>query len=151
MAYLQPEVAMNSLMKKSTPTKELSRIREPAARIRARPTVSFGRRRLGKFTKPGSKDWLEKTYTIVKNSIEDDYAVAYDYQTGLRGESSFLTGANKPIPNGCNRPTFLNLKTWPPTPCISSQRDFIADGSDTDKPEVSRKHSAIPKDQESNQ
>jgi hypothetical protein len=52
MAYLQPKVAMNSLMKKSTPTKELSRIREPAARIRALPTVSFGRRRLGKFTKP---------------------------------------------------------------------------------------------------
>jgi hypothetical protein len=81
MAYLQPKVAMNSLMKKSTPTKGLSRIREPAARIRALPTVSFGRRRLGKSTKPGSKDWLEKAYTIVKNSIEDDYAVAYDDET----------------------------------------------------------------------
>jgi hypothetical protein len=50
--------------------------------------------------------------------------VAYDYETGLvRGESSFLTGANKPIPNGCSRPTFLN-QNLAPTRCISSQQSL---------------------------
>lgn len=100
MAYLQPKVAMNSLMKKVNANQ---RIIQDTGTGGAYPCstdrIVWATAAWEVYKTTGSKDWLEKAYTIVKNSIEDDYAVAYDYETGLvRGESSFLDWREQTYP-----------------------------------------------------
>lgn len=100
MAYLQPKVAMNSLMKK---VNARQRIIQDTGTGGAYPCstdrIVWATAAWEVYKTTGSKDWLEKAYTIVKNSIEDDYAVAYDDETGLvRGESSFLDWREQTYP-----------------------------------------------------
>jgi len=100
MAYLQPKVAMNSLMKKVNANQ---RIIQDTGTGGAYPCstdrIVWATAAFEVYKATGSKDWLEKAYTIIKNSIEDDYTVAYDYETGLvRGESSFLDWREQTYP-----------------------------------------------------
>ncbi|HEX3023668.1 MAG TPA: hypothetical protein VHP12_00530, partial [Chitinophagaceae bacterium] len=47
----------------------------------------------------GDRDWLEQSYEIIKNSIEDDLQNIYDIKTGLvKGESSFLDWREETYP-----------------------------------------------------
>jgi hypothetical protein len=47
----------------------------------------------------GDRDWLKKSYGIIRNSILDDEAVVMDRKTGLaRGESSFLDWREQTYP-----------------------------------------------------
>ncbi|MHA6246401.1 alpha-L-rhamnosidase-related protein [Pontibacter sp. CAU 1760] len=47
----------------------------------------------------GDKQWLQDTYQIIKNSLEDDYKNAYNPETGLvMGESSFLDWREQTYP-----------------------------------------------------
>lgn len=92
MAYLQPEIAMNSLMKKVSPTQ---RIIQDTGTGGAYPAstdrIIWATAAWEVYKATGDRKWLESVYEIIKNSIEDDYFVAYDHNTGLvRGESSFL-------------------------------------------------------------
>ncbi|MFT3793929.1 MGH1-like glycoside hydrolase domain-containing protein [Flavobacterium sp.] len=47
----------------------------------------------------GDQKWLESTYEIIKNSVDDDYWMAFDDETNLmRGESSFLDWREQTYP-----------------------------------------------------
>jgi hypothetical protein len=111
MAYMQPDVAIKSLLKKVNKKK---RIIQDTGTGGAWPCSTdrmiWAVAAFEVYKATGNKDWLEQAYIIAKNSIEDDEHVAYDATTGLvRGESSFLTGANKPIQNGCSLLIFMKV------------------------------------------
>lgn len=100
MAYLQPKVAMNSLLKKVNKRKRIIQDTGtggayPCSTDRAIWSVAAWE--IYKVT--GNKDWLELAYEIIKNSIEDDIEVAYDKTTGMvKGESSFLDWREQTYP-----------------------------------------------------
>ncbi len=100
MAYLQPRVAENSLLRK---VNKNGRIIQDTGSGGAWP-VSTDRMiwavaafELYKVT--GDRAWLKKTYGIIRNSMEDDLNNIYDPVTGLvRGESSFLDWREQTYP-----------------------------------------------------
>jgi len=100
MAYLQPRVALYSLLKKVNPQ---GRIIQDTGTGGAYP-VSTDRMiwavaawELYKVT--GDGPWLQKAYRIIKNSVDDDLHNAYDAETGLvHGESSFLDWREQTYP-----------------------------------------------------
>jgi len=100
MAYMQPKVAMYSLLKKVNVN---NRIIQDTGTGGSYP-VSTDRMiwaiaawEVYKVT--GDKNWLNKIYPIIKNSIEDDINNIYDPKTFLaRGESSFLDWRDQTYP-----------------------------------------------------
>jgi hypothetical protein len=99
-ATLQPQVAMNSLLRKVTPE---GRIVQDTGTGGAYPCSTdrmiwaVAAWEIYKVT--GDEAWLRKVYPIVKQSIIDDQQNAYDPATGLvRGESSFLDWREQTYP-----------------------------------------------------
>lgn len=98
MSYLQPEASKISLMKKVTPD---GRIIQDTGSGGAWP-VSTDRMiwavaayELYKVT--GDRQWLEYIYPIIKNSLEDDFAVTY-VDGGVNGETSFIDWREQSYP-----------------------------------------------------
>ena len=100
MAHLQPRVAMNSLLRKVNKKKKIIQDTGtggawPCSTDRMVWAVAAWE--LYKVT--GDKDWLQLAYTIIANSLQDDYKTAYDAHTGLvKGESSFLDWREQTYP-----------------------------------------------------
>ena len=100
MAYMQPKVAMKSLMRKVNAN---NRIIQDTGTGGAYPCSTdrmiWATAAWEVFKATGERKWLEKAYDIIKNSIADDEQVAYDTETGLvRGESSFLDWREQTYP-----------------------------------------------------
>ena len=99
LAILNPEVSKKSLLRK---VKNKRIIQDtgtggswPASTDRSLWTIAAWE--VYKVT--GDKDWLELIYEIIKNSVQDDLEVAFDYETGLMcGESSFLDWREQSYP-----------------------------------------------------
>jgi len=100
MAYMQPQVAMNSLRRKVNARK---RIIQDTGTGGAWP-VSTDRMIWAAaaweiYLVTGNEAWLKEAYEVIKNSLFDDYKVAYDETTGLvKGESSFLDWREQTYP-----------------------------------------------------
>jgi hypothetical protein len=100
MAYLQPQVAKNSLMRKVSKKKKIIQDTGtggawPVSTDRMVWAIAAWEVYLA----TGDRDWLKQSYIIIKNSIEDDYHNAYDPATGLvKGESSFLDWREQTYP-----------------------------------------------------
>lgn len=100
MASLQPQVAKYSLLRKVNKKKKIIQDTGtggawPCSTDRMIWAVAAWE--LYKVT--GDKDWLQQAYTIITNSLEDDYKNAYDVKTGLvKGESSFLDWREQTYP-----------------------------------------------------
>lgn len=100
MAYLQPQVAKYSLMKKVNSRR---RIIQDTGTGGAWPVstdrIIWAVAAWEVYKATGDRQWLSDAYTIIKNSLEDDYQTAYDSATGLvRGESSFLDWREQTYP-----------------------------------------------------
>jgi hypothetical protein len=100
MAYLQPQVAKYSLLRKVNGKKKIIQDTGtggawPVSTDRMIWAVAAWE--LYKAT--GDKDWLKQAYIIIKNSIDDDLRTCYDGVTGLvKGESSFLDWREQTYP-----------------------------------------------------
>lgn len=100
MAALQPEVSRISLEHKITPD---GRIIQDTGSGGAWP-VSSDRQiwtiaAFEVYKTTGSRDWLEKIYPVIRRSLEDDFTVVYDRETGLiRGETSFIDWREQSYP-----------------------------------------------------
>ncbi len=99
-AALQPKVAMNSLLRKVSAE---GRIIQDTGTGGAYPCSTdrmiwaVAAWEIYKVT--GDEAWLRRVYPIIKQSIADDMANAYDSATGLvRGESSFLDWREQTCP-----------------------------------------------------
>jgi Bacterial alpha-L-rhamnosidase 6 hairpin glycosidase domain len=100
MAYLQPEVAKKSLLRKVNKKK---RIIQDTGTGGAYPCSTdrmiWAVAAFEVYKATGDKDWLQQAFEIVKNSIDDDMLNAYDAATGLvKGESSFLDWREQTYP-----------------------------------------------------
>lgn len=100
MAYLQPEVAKKSLLKKVNKKK---RIIQDTGTGGAYPCstdrIIWAVAAWELYKSTGDKEWLKQAYEIIKNSIDDDLQNIYDSETGLvRGESSFLDWREETYP-----------------------------------------------------
>lgn len=100
MAYLQPRVAIYSLLRKVNKRK---RIIQDTGTGGAYPAstdrIIWATAAWEVYKATGDKDWLQLAFEIVQNSINDDLQNAYDTQTGLvRGESSFLDWREQTYP-----------------------------------------------------
>jgi len=100
MAYMQPKVSQNSLMRK---VNAKGRIVQDTGTGGAWPASTdrmiwaVAAWEIYKVT--GDHKWLQKVYPIIKNSIEDDIMVAHDTKSGLvKGESSFLDWREQTYP-----------------------------------------------------
>lgn len=100
MAHLQPKVAMNSLMRKvNTNNRIIQDTGTGGAYPCSTDRIVWATAAWEVYKVTGDQKWLESSYVIIKNSIGDDYSVAYDYETGLvRGESSFLDWREQTYP-----------------------------------------------------
>jgi uncharacterized protein YyaL (SSP411 family) len=100
MAYLQPQVAKNSLLRKVNAKK---RIIQDTGTGGAYPCstdrIIWSVAAFEIYKATGDKDWLQQAFGIIQNTIEDDIKVAYDEETGLvKGESSFLDWREQTYP-----------------------------------------------------
>ena len=100
MAYLQPKVAKNSLLRKVNKKKRIIQDTGTGGAYPAstdRMIWAVAAYEVYKAT--GDKDWLQTAYIIIKNSIEDDMHNVYDAETGMvKGESSFLDWREQTYP-----------------------------------------------------
>ncbi len=99
MAYLQPRVARNSLLRKVKNGKIVQDTGTGGAYPVSTDRIiwAVAARELYKAT--GDEDWLKQSYIIIKNSVDDDLQNIYDKETGLvKGESSFLDWREQTYP-----------------------------------------------------
>jgi Bacterial alpha-L-rhamnosidase 6 hairpin glycosidase domain len=100
MAYLQPKVAMNSLLKKVNKKKKIIQdTGTGGAYPCSTDRMIWATAAWEVYKATGDKDWLMLAFEIIKNSIDDDQKNAYDPVTGLvKGESSFLDWRDQTYP-----------------------------------------------------
>lgn len=100
MAYLQPQVARYSLLRKVNKKKKII---QDTGTGGAWPVSSdrmiWAVAAWEIYKATGDKEWLQEAFTIIKNSINDDLQNIYDNETGLvKGESSFLDWREQTYP-----------------------------------------------------
>ncbi|MGZ3859797.1 MAG: alpha-L-rhamnosidase-related protein [Flavisolibacter sp.] len=100
MAYLQPRVAIKSLLRKVNDKKKII---QDTGTGGAWPVSSdrmiWAVAAWEIYKATGDRDWLQEAYRIIRNSLEDDEKNIADGQTGLRkGESSFLDWREQTYP-----------------------------------------------------
>ena len=100
MAMLQPEVSRISLEHKISPNMTII---QDTGSGGAWPVSSdrqiWGIAAYEVYTATGDEAWLRRAYTVMKNSLEEDYATIYDHETGLvRGETSFIDWREQSYP-----------------------------------------------------
>jgi hypothetical protein len=99
MAYLQPKVAKNSLLRKVKNGKIIQDTGTGGAWPVSTDRMIWAVAAWELYKSTGDEDWLQQAYTIIKNSVDDDQHNAYDKLTGLvRGESSFLDWREQTYP-----------------------------------------------------
>jgi hypothetical protein len=146
MAYLQPRVAMKSLLRK---VNKKNKIIQDTGTGGAYP-VSTDRMiwaaaawELYKAT--GDKDWLQQAYLIIKNSVGDDLLNIYDRETGLvRGESSFLDWREQTYPKWM-QPADIFESECLGTNAVHYQANIVLSGMATilHQPAEAKKYKAI--------
>lgn len=100
MAYLQPKVAMNSLMRKVSKSKKIIQdTGTGGAWPNSTDRMIWAVAAWEIYKATGNKDWMQQAYQIIKNSIDDDLVSIYDPVTGMvKGESSFLDWREQTYP-----------------------------------------------------
>ncbi len=99
MAYLQPKVAMYSLLKKVKNGRIIQDTGTGGAYPNSTDRIIWAVAAWELYKVTGDKDWLQQTYSIIKNSVEDDILNAHDKLTGMvKGESSFLDWREQTYP-----------------------------------------------------
>ncbi|MDE7159218.1 MAG: hypothetical protein K2O24_00010 [Muribaculaceae bacterium] len=133
MAYMQPEAARISLMKKVDP---LGRIIQDTGSGGAWP-VSTDRMiwavaawEVYKVT--GDMEWLRYVYPIVKRSLEDDLKTAYDPVTGLvKGETSFIDWREQSHPKWMQTADIYSTQTLSTSVVHARAWQVLADMAET--------------------
>lgn len=99
MAYLQPQVAMNSLMRKVKNGRIIQDTGTGGAYPVSTDRMIWAVAAWEVYKATGSKEWLDQIYPIIRNSVEDDLHNICNPETGLvKGESSFLDWREQTYP-----------------------------------------------------
>ena len=99
MANLQPAVAKASLMRKVKNNRIIQDTGTGGAYPISTDRIVWAIAAWELYNATGDRQWLEQSYGIIKNSMEDDLKNAFDEKNGLfRGESSFLDWREQTYP-----------------------------------------------------
>ncbi len=99
LAILHPEICRTSLMRKVQNERIVQDTGTGGAYPVSTDRVVWGIAAWEVFKVTGDKEWLKKSYQIIKNSIEDDTVNANNSASGLyKGESSFLDWREQTYP-----------------------------------------------------
>lgn len=100
MANLQPNVAKASLMRKVKNDRIIQDTGTGGAYPVSTDRIVWAVAAWELYNATGDQQWLNQSYKIIKNSMEDDLKNAFDEKTGLfRGESSFLDWREQTYPD----------------------------------------------------
>ncbi|MFV8326192.1 hypothetical protein [Flavobacterium sp. ZS1P14] len=98
-AYLEPEVAKISLLKKVKRDRIIQDTGSGGAWPVSSDRTTWALAAWEVYKTTGDSAWLKKAYTIIKNSAADDYKTIRSSQTGMySGESSFLDWREQTYP-----------------------------------------------------
>lgn len=98
-AYLEPEVAKISLLKKVKRHRIVQDTGSGGAWPVSSDRTTWALAAWEVYKATGDQDWLNKAYTIIKNTVEDDYKTIRSGKTGMySGESSFLDWREQSYP-----------------------------------------------------
>ncbi|NDP28683.1 MAG: glycogen debranching protein [Flavobacterium sp.] len=98
-AYLEPEVAKISLLKKVKRDRIIQDTGSGGAWPVSSDRTTWALAAWEVYKTTGDMAWLKKAYTIIKNSAADDYKTIRNSQTGMySGESSFLDWREQTYP-----------------------------------------------------
>lgn len=113
MAYLQPKVAYNSLMRKvSNKKKIIQDTGTGGAWPVSTDRMIWAIAAWELYVATGDANWLKEAQQIIKNSIDDDLKNVYDNKTGLvKGESSFLDWREQTYPSWMQPADIFESKT----------------------------------------
>lgn len=99
MAMMQPEVAKISLMRKVKNDRIIQDTGTGGAWPVSTDRMIWAVAAWEIYKVTGEKEWLQYSFRVVKNSLDDDHQVAFDNETGLvKGESSFLDWREQTYP-----------------------------------------------------
>jgi len=99
MAYLQPRVAQNSLMKKVKNGHIIQDTGTGGAYPVSTDRMIWATAAWELYKVTGDREWLKTAYAVIKNSVDADAENVYDKVTGLvKGESSFLDWREQTYP-----------------------------------------------------
>lgn len=99
MAYMQPQVAKYSLMRKVKNNRIIQDTGTGGAYPASTDRIVWALAAWEIYKVTKDLNWLKSSYQIIKNSVEDDIQNIYDAHTGLvRGESSFLDWREQTYP-----------------------------------------------------
>lgn len=99
LALIEPEIAKKSLLAKVDRERIIQDTGTGGSWPISTDRVVWATAAWEVYLVTGDKEWLNKIYTILKNSIEADYVNAFDKKTGLMyGESSFLDWREQSYP-----------------------------------------------------
>jgi glycogen debranching enzyme len=98
-AYHQPDVAKISLMKKVKRGRIIQDTGSGGAWPVSSDRTAWALAAWEIYKVTGDKSWLTQAFSIIKNTVEDDYKTIYDASTGMySGESSFLDWREQTYP-----------------------------------------------------
>ncbi len=99
-AYLAPEVAKTSLMRKVKNGRIIQDTGSGGAWPVSTDRVVWSIAAWEIYKATGDQEWLQKVFPVIKNSLETDMITVYDEQSGLmKGESSFLDWREQTYPD----------------------------------------------------
>mgnify|MGYP003575268644 CR=1 FL=1 len=99
MASLQPQVAVNSLLRKVKNDRVIQDTGTGGSYPVSSDRMIWAVAAWEVFKTNGDREWLTKAFNIIKNSVDDDLKNVYDPITGLvKGESSFLDWREQTYP-----------------------------------------------------
>lgn len=99
-AYLEPEISKISLMKKVKRNRIIQDTGSGGAWPVSSDRIVWTLAAWEIYKATGDTDWLLQSYTIVNNTLQDDFKTVFDQQTGLfKGESSFLDWREQTYPD----------------------------------------------------
>ena len=99
MAYMQPKVAMYSLLRKVKNGRIIQDTGTGGAYPASTDRIIWAVAAWEIYKVTGDKSWLHNSYEIIRNSVEDDLKNIYDEKSGLVcGESSFLDWREQTYP-----------------------------------------------------
>lgn len=102
-AYLEPEVAKISLMRKVQRDRIIQDTGSGGAWPVSSDRVVWSLAAWEIYKVTGDRKWLSAIYPIIKNTLDDDFKTLYSTQTGMfKGESSFLDWREQTYPRWMN-------------------------------------------------